>query len=170
MTNPIKDPRAIAIDPTSRGFAYAVLEGPAQLIDWSVSEGARASNVWVMGHVAELITHYQPDLLILESSAKQGSRRRPRVQKLLEELRSLAAQHGIAVAAVAQRQVKQMFAAAEAKNKEQIADAILEIFPELTASRPPVRKTWMSEDPRMAIFDAVAFALTHFYFADDKNP
>lgn len=33
-------------------------------------------------------------------------------------------------------------------------------FAELARYVPPERKPWMSEDPRMAVFDAPAFALT----------
>ena len=34
----------MAIEPTSRGFGYAVLEEPASLIDWGVMEGTRTNN------------------------------------------------------------------------------------------------------------------------------
>ena len=33
-----KDIRVLAIDPSTRGFGFAVLEGPERLIDWGVKE------------------------------------------------------------------------------------------------------------------------------------
>jgi len=33
-----KDIRVLAIDPSTRGFGFAVLEGPDRLIDWGVKE------------------------------------------------------------------------------------------------------------------------------------
>lgn len=33
-----KDIRVLAIDPSTRGFGFAVLEGPNRLIDWGVKE------------------------------------------------------------------------------------------------------------------------------------
>jgi len=30
--------RVLAIDPSTRGFGFAVLEGPSRLIDWGVKE------------------------------------------------------------------------------------------------------------------------------------
>jgi hypothetical protein len=33
-----KDIRVLAIDPSTRGFGFAILEGPNQLIDWGVKE------------------------------------------------------------------------------------------------------------------------------------
>jgi hypothetical protein len=41
-------------------------------------------------------------------------------------------------------------------------------FPQLARSVPPERKPWMSEDSRMAIFDAAAFALASFGLAGRK--
>jgi hypothetical protein len=46
--------------------------------------------------------------------------------------------------------------------KHQIAVVIAGKFPELAPRLPPVRKPWMTEDARMAIFDAVALALAHY--------
>jgi hypothetical protein len=45
------------------------------------------------------------------------------------------------------------------RNKDQIARLIVTRFPELAPRLPPERKPWTSEDTRMAIFDAAAFAL-----------
>ena len=48
------------------------------------------------------------------------------------------------------------------RNKNEIARFIAARFPELARSLPPERKPWMSEDSRMAIFDAAAFAFASF--------
>jgi hypothetical protein len=47
-------------------------------------------------------------------------------------------------------------------NKAKTARIVAAKFPELRSRLPPERKPWMSEDYRMAIFDAAAFALTLF--------
>ena len=41
-----------------------------------------------------------------------------------------------------------------------IAETIAKHIPAFDRYLPPPRKPWMSEDPRMAVFDAVALALT----------
>jgi hypothetical protein len=47
------------------------------------------------------------------------------------------------------------------KTKHNIAEKIAQIFPEeLSSYLPPERKAWMSEDPRLYVFEAVAMALT----------
>lgn len=162
------DQRVLAIDPTSRGFGYAVLEGAALLVDWGIVETTRADNQWVVAHVTERVRRYSPDVLILEDTRVVGARRRSRIRSLLCELENSSGQ-GLDVALVARRDVLGLFARASATNKEQIADTILQHFPELVPWRPPIRKVWMSEDARMAIFDAVAFALTYFYSTDSEK-
>ena len=169
MRSEDKEPRILAIDPTSRGFGYAVLEGPTGLVDWGVTEGLRADNRWVTAHVTNLLRRYTPARLVFENVQAESTRRRKRVRKLLEDLERLARGSDVAVVVASREQVKRMFADAGATNKEEIADAILRHFPELQPSRPPIRKPWMSEDARMAIFDAVAFALTYFYFEDEET-
>ncbi len=39
-----EDERVLAIDPNSRGFGFAVLEGGARLIDWGIRDTGRADN------------------------------------------------------------------------------------------------------------------------------
>jgi hypothetical protein len=45
-------------------------------------------------------------------------------------------------------------------NKAQMAQIVAAQFPELRSRLPPERKPWMTEDTRMATFDAAAFGLT----------
>lgn len=165
---PHADRRVLAVDPTSRGFGYAVLEGPARLVDWGVTEGLQADNRHVTARVGVLLSRYSPDAVIVEDVASERSRRCMRVKDLVGDLRELAGARGASVATVSVSEVRRMFRKAQARNKEQIADTIANHFPELFPWRPPFRKPWMSEDARMAIFDAVAFALAYFYF-DEKE-
>jgi hypothetical protein len=60
---------------------------------------------------------------------------------------------------ISQATVKRSFSPLGVQNKDQMARFIAARFPELARYIPPERKSWMSEDQRMAIFDAAAFAL-----------
>ncbi len=62
-----------------------------------------------------------------------------------------------------------MFKGEERPNKDRMARTVAEHLPALAVSVPPIRKLWMSEDQRMAIFDAVSFALTYYYSADGNH-
>src|ERR1700730_11240592 len=69
----------LAIDPTSRGFAFVVLEAPAFLVDWG-SKSVRARSGGVARRVDALLSRYQPDVLVLEDIAADGARRRKRAR------------------------------------------------------------------------------------------
>jgi Holliday junction resolvasome RuvABC endonuclease subunit len=153
--------RILAIDPTHRGFGYVVLEGHRLLVDWGIRDQRGAKKAGCIRAVARLIELYQPDTLILEDNSVRGSRRRERVQQLIHNLCELAKRHKVQVRRISRLMVRKTFASQGAANKHQIAHAIAAQFPELTSRLPPERKPWMSEDTRMAIFDAAAFAVVH---------
>ncbi len=160
--------RVVAIDPTSRGFGYVVLEGPGFLVDWGTRDMARADSERALSHVAELLRHYRPDGVVVEDVAAAGARRRHRVQALIDAIGSLAASRGVAVERVSRLQVHRVFARAQATTKHRIAGVIADHFPELAPRLPPLRRAWMSEDARMSIFDAAALALTHYFLSDHE--
>jgi hypothetical protein len=79
---------------------------------------------------------------------------------LIAEATALAAERRIKVRAVAVRDVRRAFATVGATNKAAVAATLVERFPELAPYLPRRRKPWMSEDERMAIFDATALSVT----------
>jgi Holliday junction resolvasome RuvABC endonuclease subunit len=158
-----KDIRVLAIDPSTRGFGFVVLEGPSCLIDWGVKETKIDKNTRALKLISELIEQYEPSVLILEDYAGKGSRRCRRVAELIEEISKLALRRKVKVRSFSRADVKQAFAESGATTKQEIAIGIAKRFPELSPRLPRFRKPWMSEDYRMSIFDAVALALTFFF-------
>lgn len=149
--------RVLAVDPTHRGFGFAVLESPDRLVDWGVKTVRGDKQAGCLRKIRELLQLYQPTVVILEDCARRGSRRCPRVRRLIERIRVLATKSGVKARVVSRAQVHKAFA--PASTKHEIAVALAKHFPELALSLPPLRKPWMSEDCRMNVFDAVALAL-----------
>lgn len=150
----------LAIFPSTRGFGYAVLEGPTSLLDWGV-KGARGGrkNAQSLQRVRELFAFYRPDVLVLEDYEGQGSRRAKRIQQLIDAVAALAEKEKVVTAFFSRVEVRTCFGLT---TKRQIAEAVARNFPELEPRLPPVRRIWMSEDVRMNIFDAAALAMTFF--------
>lgn len=157
------EPRILAIDPTSRGFGFVVLEGPASLIDWGTKDTERADTDLALRLVAALMNRYAPDIVVVEDVATRTSRRRSRVRELIENVTAKANSRELKVARVSREQVQDLFRAAGGTTKHRVATIIAEHFPELAPHLPPPRKAWMSEDGRMSMFDAAAFALAFYY-------
>jgi Holliday junction resolvasome RuvABC endonuclease subunit len=153
--------RVLAIDPTSRGFGFVVLESPTTLVDWGVKAIRPQKEGKVLAKVSELIRHYRPEIIVLEDHRR--SRRCARIQNLLDGICRLATAEGLKSRCVPVSRVKKIFCTFRANTKHEIAHAVAQQLPELAPRVPRYRKPWMSEDYRMAIFDAAALALTYFY-------
>ena len=164
-----RDTRILAIDPSTRGFGYAVLEGPSRLIDWGVKETKTDKKRRSLKLIDELVNDYQPYAMVVEDYAGKGSRRCERVAGLIDEIRELALKRKVKVKSFSRAEVKKAFSESGASNKYEIAKATAGRFPELAPRLPRFRKPWMSEDYRMSIFDAVALVLTFFFQFKNKR-
>jgi len=162
-----KDIRVLAIDPSTRGFGFAVLEGPNRLIDWGVKETKTDKKRRTLQLIDELIERYQPSVVVVEDYAGKGSRRCRRIQALINDILKLALNRKIRGRSFSRAKVKQAFSESGASNKHEIALAIAKRFPELAPRLPRFRKPWMSEDYRMSIFDAVGLGLCFFSIANE---
>src|SRR5262245_39769622 len=156
----INDKRVLAIDPSTRGFGFAILEGPERLIDWGVKETKTDKKNRSLKLIADLIDQYQPSVVVVEDYVSKGSRRCGRVRELIEDISKLAVKRKVKVRRCSRLKVRRAFSESGASNKYEIAIAIANRFPELAPRLPRFRKPWMSEDYRMSIFDAVGFGLT----------
>lgn len=155
--------RVLAIDPTHRGFGFVVLEDGRELLDWGTRHTPNPKGFNAIEKVDQLIDRYGPRCLVLENPKGEGSRRCLRVQELIEGLVRLGHARGLVVFQYSRAELRLAFAPENAVTKQEIAAALASRFPELSARLPPTRKLWMSEDHRMAIFDAASLALTHFH-------
>jgi len=160
-------PRVLALDPMSRGFGYAVLEGPTNLIDWGIRNAPNDNPRALLRKIKELIELYHPDVIVIEDCRHVGSRRRERVRAVITQVAALATQD-IEVQLIPATMVHDVFGAGRTVTKHQIAMLVAEHFPEIAYRLPPQSKPWMPEDARFAIFDALAFALT-FFLLDDTD-
>jgi Holliday junction resolvasome RuvABC endonuclease subunit len=158
--------RVLAIDPTSRGFGFIILEGPRLVVDWGVKSGRAASierEQQLLSRVGDLIHQYRPHVLILEKTSTPESRRCGRVRLFIGAIENMALWQEMDVRRIPLSQVRRVFLAFGARSKHEIACVIAMHLPEIAVRLPRRRKPWMGEDYRMAVFDAAAFALTYFY-------
>ena len=155
--------RVLAIDPTYRGFGYAIFEGPESLVVWGVKYASGDLNVQRIAQFERIIASYEPDILVIEDCEAQGNRRRKTARTFLELAAAFAAKQHIGVEPVARKTVLKTFGSATTKYR--VAVMLAEHFHELRERLPRERKPWQSEDERMSIFDAVAFAWTFLHAA-----
>jgi len=113
----------LAIDPTPRGFGYAILEGPTNPLDWGVSDIRLQVSKRSLTRIKKLIKYYSPDVLVVEDCHGKKSHRSKRVETLIEDITSYARLNRVKVAQYSRGTINQVFKElAGAKNKHQMAD------------------------------------------------
>lgn len=148
--------------PTSHGFAFVLFEGPEAPFDWGVREiRSRQKNELTRDAIRALIDRYHPIALVIEAT-DENSQRRSRIQRLYRMLAHVAECAQIEVFCYSRKEVRASFASVGARTKYEIAKAIVLQIPAFSHRLPPMRKIWMSEDPRQSLFDAAALGLTYY--------
>lgn len=163
MTAPRKHNLVLGIYPDSRGFAFVVFEGPLAPVDWGTAESRGEYKIRIcVARISALFGKYAPDALVLQDMSENGTRRASHIRSLNEAIALLAETQGIPTFLYSRAQVREQFAPMAAYSKDAIAEAIAMRIPVLERLRPPVRKVWKNEHPRMALFDAAALVLTFY--------
>ena len=153
--------RVLALEVRSRAFAYVLVEGPHELLDWSVRSfrgGVNAVRVPAGKKIADLLSEYCPDVVLVRVA--KDAHGKPVTCDVTDALRKSGHR---AVRFVDPQAVRRFFARSDqARNKYEIAAIVARRFPEILWKLPRIRKAWESEDYRIALFDAAALALTYF--------
>jgi len=165
MTKPQWPGLVLSIYATTRGFAFALFESPLSPVDWGVKVAVRASkNAECVEGITKLVETYQPDAVVIEDYRAAGSRRSLRIRRLYRAIEAWTASQAIETYRYSRNLIRETFSRLGAYTKEEIAQIITKHIPAFEHRLPPVRRVWMSEDPRMGLFDATALAFTFFRF------
>lgn len=148
--------RILAIDPFSRGIGYSVIEGPSRLVDWGIKSTRGGNHAAVIQKVEKLIHLMKPTVVLLEDIKHGSCRRRARMRKLIQQISRKVEQRGFQVISIPRARVLEPFSRFNASSKVSMARIIASQYPELEDILPPDRKPWMTEDPRINVFDAIA--------------
>ena len=160
--------RVMALDPCTKGFGFAVMEGGERLVDWGVVRTGAATGEGFLIRVDGLVKRYRPSALVVEDLAPRyrAGRRADRLCALADYV----AAWKTALVWVSRDDVRRVLGGS-ALTRHGIAVAIADAFPELRQHLPPPRKPWMSEDERMHLFDAMSFlVVARAGFASNDGP
>ena len=163
MNNLNQEPTVLSIAPSTTGFGFAFMRKPASFVQWG--------NKWIAGSnknkktlaaLMKMIERFGPSVIVLPDASEESSRAK-HVQELVQQITSLAVQHGIAVKLIIQKELRDCFFQVKQETKYARAKILAQRFPqELAHLLPPKRQAWVHENPKMDLFDAVALVLTYF--------
>jgi hypothetical protein len=153
----------LALYASTQGMAYMLFEGPLSLVDWGKTAVSGAmKNDRCTDTARNLVERYVPDVIILEDTSRRASKRSVRIRMLNRAFAALGTVNGVDVLQFGPKDVRATFDSLGAKTKHERAKVIVSMLPALSHRLPPKRKPWMSEDPRMAIFEAAALGLAYY--------
>ena len=153
--------RILAIAPLSRGLGYAVMEGPDKLLAAGNKAILRHKNAGALAWAEKFIRFYQPDELVLPDVNAADTHRAQRIKILHRQMLGWTKKRQLKVKLISVTQQRERLLGNPKGTKYAMAKMLAEKFPvELGNRLPPKRRPWMSEDPRMDIFDAVGLATT----------
>jgi hypothetical protein len=119
----------------------------------------RDKNAGSLAWVNRFIKFYQPDVLVLPDVTAADTRRVARIKTLHRKIVAWAGKQQLKVRLISVTQLRGKLLGDAKGTKFAVAQTLAEKFPvELGTRLPPKRRPWMSEDPRMDIFDAVGLA------------
>src|SRR6185369_12679145 len=87
--------RILALDPSTKGLGFAVMEGSDHLIDWGLKIVRGDKNRESLKQVALLIGCYSPDVILVEDHEHESSGRGLRVRHLLKAILVLASKRKV---------------------------------------------------------------------------
>ena len=152
----------LAVSASPRGFAFVVFARPDQPFDWGVKEvRGNRKNARCLLAIKKLIREYRPEAVVIEET-RAGSRRGPRIRALYRAVVELAGREQVKIVQYTKAQVRAAFAAENAWTRPEIARAVAKRIPAFAPRLPPLRKIWMSEDPRQSLFDAAALGAVFY--------
>lgn len=168
--SPLLQSLVMAVHPHSRGFGWVLFEGPIAPADWGIVEVKSDKNARCLARIEEIISRYEPSVLVLEQFDRRPARRGARVKELCNAIVQLCANRGVEHCVYNRAVIRMCFATVGAHTRSEIAKAIALHIHAFQKHLPPTRRPWQSEDCRQSLFDAAALAMTHFAVKADGAP
>lgn len=156
-------PRVLAVYPTARGMGWVVFDGPLAPLDWGFSVAKTEKNIACLEKVDGLFGKFMPETVALEAFEPRYSNRSERIANLCRAIQTLAMSRGVDVAVFGRHEIKACFRAVGARTRHEVAEAIVRTIEAFRAYLPGKRTVWDGEQNRMALFNAAALVLTHYY-------
>lgn len=160
----------LGLHPFSRGFSWAVFEGPIAPHDWGIVQIKEDRQVRCLARMAKILERHEPVVVILEQFDQRPARRGKRVKLFCNAILHLCATKGIDYRVYSRAVVRTCFVSVGARTRYEIAKVIALHIDALRSHLPPKRRPWQSEDCRQSLFDAAALAMTHYAVSGNSPP
>jgi hypothetical protein len=162
--------RLLALEIRASRLGFAVLEGPARLLDWGVrSFGEQNQKIRsaVSDRIITLLAFHNPSAVVVRVRKYHSNDNNKKFLAIVATIRAETKQNSTRFFALTTRQVRDYFAMRGKVTKHDIAMSLANQFEELSWKLPHRRKAFQSEAPAMLVFDALANGVA---FVERKIP
>jgi hypothetical protein len=120
----------LAIYFSTRGASFVLFEGTLSPYDWGIFEvrGPRREAKCQL-HITRLLDRYKIDVLVLQNTGREGTRRASRLTTLNAAVEAAAQHHGVPVFKYSRAVVYSSFASEGFSNKQTLAEVIAKHIP-----------------------------------------
>jgi hypothetical protein len=156
MTTLAEHRSIVSVHPGGNSLAYVFFED-GRLTDWQTIETNGEGDI--LGILDRVLDGCAADILVIEDADATGCKRKPEMRLHLKSMAAHARGRGFLVRLVSASDVRLAWRSRGERNKQAVAAALAQHFPELRHLVPPPRKNFMSEDARVHIFNAASLVL-----------
>lgn len=153
----------LSLYPNSIGFGYAIMTSALTVLHAQVVQVKPVSNSQSMKRIREIVSYYQPKIVIIEDYNGIGSRKSKRIKKMIDSITRYAHSKRLKTYAYARSHIRYVFSSFNAHTKYEIACVIAENVKNMEHKLMEPRKASESEKYMTGAFDAVSLGVTHFY-------
>ncbi len=160
-----EETQILALDVRHSRIGYALFVGPRRLLDWGVNTvpaECRKRAEWIQLKMAELLRRGSPACVVTRPQRLMKLPSNAIGVPILKAIRSATKEHGIPMYVLGRDEIQSAFRTFHVRTKEEIASAIVGIFPELIVRLPLKRKKWQPEAHGMIVFDAIATGIAYW--------
>jgi hypothetical protein len=165
----IYDPRILVLDLRHRRFGYAVFEGNRSLLDWGVRvypAVGEEETVLAVKRLDGLVGLFAPSTIVVKKERWEQLGAESGMHSVVKAVSILASSRSIPVQLVPHSDLLAAFAPLGGRTREEMAEVLTRIYPDLLWYLPPKRKIWQAEHSRMTVFDALALGLAYWQARD----
>lgn len=165
MTSSIKiiHEKTLIIYPCTRGFSYAVMLSPLEVIEVSLVSPKQYNSDKLFKCFLNIYEKHQPLTLIFENNNSKYSRKGKRSKNLQNRIRKWANKKDIPFRTYSRNDIRQTFDRWYAKTKFDIAQVLLKNISMLIPYSYAPRKYPQREHNYESIFSAVSLGVTHYF-------
>ncbi len=146
--------RILGVASTTKGFAFAVTEGPRRLVLWGMERGRGAK---ISASLTRLLERSRPLFVAFDKLASDKKRSRGRLFSVFLDRACVSPR--VMILPVQATKAVATIQGLPIRTKLDLAKALAVDFRELSHVLPEKRKVWKSEDDRIGVFMALATAV-----------